>query len=61
MVVKIGINGLGRIGKCVFLQLLNDNEVKIGAINAVHLQITEIEDYLNHDSSHKIPKIKVDI
>ena len=61
MVVKIGINGLGRIGKCVFLQLLNDNEVKIGAINAVHLSVYEIEDYLNHDSSHKIPKIKVDI
>ena len=38
MSIKIGINGMGRIGKCVLLQLLNDNSVKIGAINAVNLK-----------------------
>ena len=53
MFVKVGINGLGRIGKCVLLQLLNDNEVEIVAINAVNLTVYEIEDYLNYDSAHK--------
>lgn len=61
MAIKIGINGLGRIGKCVFLQLLNDTDVKIGAVNAVNLHINELEDYLNYDSSHTTQKIKVNI
>ena len=61
MAIKIGINGLGRIGKCVFLQLLNDTDVKIGAVNAVNLHINELEDYLNYDSSHITQKIKVNI
>ena len=54
MFIKVGINGLGRIGKCVLLQLMEDNEVEIVAINAVILKINEIEDYLNYDSAHKI-------
>lgn len=61
MSIKIGINGMGRIGKCVLLQLINDNSVKICAINAVNLKIDEIEDYLNYDSAHKTEKINVDI
>ena len=31
--INIGINGFGRIGKCIFLQLLTDNKVNIKAIN----------------------------
>ena len=54
MFIKVGINGLGRIGKCVLLQLIEDNEVEIVAINAVNLNVNEIEDYLNYDSAHKI-------
>lgn len=61
MSIKIGINGLGRIGKCVLLQLINDNSVKICAVNAVNLKIDEIEDYLNYDSAHKTEKIEVKV
>ena len=61
MFIKVGINGLGRIGKCVLLQLMEDNEVEIVAINAVNLKINEIEDYLNYDSAHKIKLINFKI
>ena len=54
MFIKVGINGLGRIGKCLFHQLINDNNVEIVAINAVNLKINELEDYLNYDSAHKV-------
>ena len=61
MFIKVGINGLGRIGKCLFHQLINDNKVEIVAVNAVNLKITEIEDYLNYDSAHKakLPEFKI--
>ena len=42
MFIKVGINGLGRIGKCVLLQLIEDNEVEIVAINAVNLNVNEM-------------------
>ena len=32
----IGINGLGRIGKCIFLQLLNDPKIVISGINILN-------------------------
>lgn len=51
--IKIGINGFGRIGKCVFLQLLNNPTYNICCINALNISITEIEDYLKYDSVHK--------
>jgi glyceraldehyde 3-phosphate dehydrogenase len=53
--IKIGINGFGRIGKTCFLQLLNDPTVKICAINAVELENKWFEQYLRHDSVHKYP------
>jgi len=61
MFIKVGVNGLGRIGKCLFHQLINDNKVEIVAVNAVNLKITEIEDYLNYDSAHKakLPEFKI--
>ena len=49
----IGINGFGRIGKCCFLQLIDDKDVKIKCVNAPSLNIREIEDYLRYDSTHK--------
>ena len=61
MSIRIGINGLGRIGKCVLLQLINDNSVKVCSVNAVNLKIDEIEDYLNYDSAHKTEKVKIEI
>jgi glyceraldehyde-3-phosphate dehydrogenase/erythrose-4-phosphate dehydrogenase len=58
--IGIGINGFGRIGKCVFLQLLNNNNFSIKCLNATEIKVNEIEDYLNFDTSHKHNiKIKV--
>jgi len=50
--IKIGINGFGRIGKCCFLQLINDTDIEIKCINSVNLSINDIEDYLSYDSTH---------
>ena len=60
--INIGINGFGRIGKCVFLQLLNNANFSIKCINATEIKVSEIEDYLNFDTSHKHNiKIKVEV
>jgi len=53
---KIGINGFGRIGKCVFMQLLADPTIEIAAINAVNLTAETCEDYIKHDSVHHYDK-----
>ncbi len=48
----VGINGFGRIGKCIFLQLLNDPSIKICCINAPVLEMKYLEQYLKYDSVH---------
>lgn len=52
----IGLNGFGRIGKCIFLQLLNNDSLHIFAINAPDLNIDNIESYLKNDSVHLYKK-----
>ena len=59
--INIGINGFGRIGKCIFLQLLTDNKVNIKAININNLSINDIQEYINNDSIHYTLKYKVEI
>ena len=60
--INIGINGFGRIGKCVFLQLLNNANFSIKCLNATEIKVSEIEDYLNFDTTHKHNiKIKVEV
>jgi len=60
--INIGISGFGRIGKCVFLQLLNNVNFSIKCLNATEIKVSEIEDYLNFDTTHKHNiKIKVEI
>jgi glyceraldehyde 3-phosphate dehydrogenase len=60
--IKVGINGFGRIGKCLFLQLLENNNFSITCLNAPNININEIEDYLTYDTTHKHGiKIHVDI
>ncbi len=49
----IGINGFGRIGKCLFLQLINNKDIIVNAINAPDFDISKIEHYLKYDSVHK--------
>ena len=53
--VNIGINGLGRIGKSILIQLLNNkiNNINIKAINIPDFDIKNLETYLKNDSTHK--------
>ena len=50
--INIGINGLGRIGKSIFIQLIEDKEINVCVINIPGLDITNIETYLKNDSTH---------
>ena len=45
--IDIGINGFGRIGKCIFLQLIEDNYINIKAININNLSIEHFKDYIS--------------
>jgi glyceraldehyde 3-phosphate dehydrogenase len=47
----IGINGFGRIGKIVFLQLIEKN-ANVVAINVPGFDINNMETYLKYDSNH---------
>lgn len=49
----IGINGFGRIGKIIFIQLLKENDICVKAINIPDFDINNFISYLKHDSSHK--------
>lgn len=54
--IKIGINGFGRIGKCIFIQLINNPKFSIKCINATSIKVKEIEEYLRYDSTHHYNK-----
>ncbi len=54
--INVGINGFGRIGKCVFIQLLNNKNFTIRCINVTGMKVTEIEEYLKYDSTHQYDK-----
>lgn len=54
--MSIGINGFGRIGKCIFLQLIDHPTLHVNAINAPDFDIKKIEVYLKHDSVHHYNK-----
>ena len=57
----IGINGLGRIGKCIFIQLLKEKVCRVKAINIPGFDIRNIETYLTYDSTHKAIDFKYSI
>lgn len=48
---NVGINGLGRIGKCVLLQLLEE-KCSIKAINIPGFNVNNLQTYLEHDTVH---------
>ena len=52
--IRIGINGFGRIGKCILLQLIHNPLYQICALNAIDMTPEYIEDYLKYDSTHKM-------
>lgn len=54
--ISIGLNGFGRIGKCVFLQLIYNNNIDIKVINAPDFDIHSLESYLKRDTVHKYRK-----
>ena len=41
--INVGINGLGRIGKCILLQLLENDNFNIKAINVSSLRTNSIQ------------------
>lgn len=51
--IRVGINGFGRIGKLIFIQLLKNKNISIEAINAPSLDMKYVETYLKYDSVHK--------
>ena len=53
---NIAINGFGRIGKCLFLQLMNNDNIVVKAINIPDFDITYFEHYLKTDSNHSYNK-----
>ena len=56
IMISIGLNGFGRIGKCVFLQLIYNNNIDIKVINAPDYDLNNLESYLKRDSVHKYNK-----
>jgi glyceraldehyde 3-phosphate dehydrogenase len=58
--IKVGINGFGRIGKCLLLQLLENPKYFITCLNAPSILIDEIQDYLAYDTTHK-HSIKINV
>ena len=51
MSIKVGINGFGRIGKCILLQMLELEDFQINVINT-SLDVESIGRYVNRDSVH---------
>ena len=49
----IGINGFGRIGKALFLQLLGEKICRVRAVNIPGFDVENMEQYLKFDSVHK--------
>ena len=54
--LSIGINGFGRIGKCVFLQLIYNPHMDVKVINAPDFDIQNMDSYLKRDSVHQYNK-----
>jgi glyceraldehyde 3-phosphate dehydrogenase len=54
--IKIGINGFGRIGKCILIQLITNPKFSIKCLNATGIKVKEIEEYLRYDSTHHYGK-----
>ena len=51
--INVGLNGVGRIGKCLLMQMTKDPHFRIRAINCSSLSAHQYADYLSYDSSHK--------
>ena len=52
--LRVGINGIGRIGKAVFRQILDSPRLKVVAINDVNPDKANIAYQLKYDSQYGI-------
>jgi glyceraldehyde 3-phosphate dehydrogenase len=52
MVVKVGINGFGRIGRIVFRNAIEHNDVEIVAVNDPFIEPHYAAYMLKYDSTH---------
>lgn len=60
MSIKIGINGIGRIGKLVFLSALNRNNIEVVSVNDL-VSIEYLAYILKYDSIHSYFKKNINI
>ena len=58
--LKIGINGFGRIGRMVFRAALNRNDVQVVAINDL-LDVNHLAYLLKYDSVHGVCKAEIKV
>jgi len=50
---SLGINGFGRIGKAIFMLLIEHESLYVAAINAPGINVNTLESYIKRDSVHK--------
>ena len=55
MVVKVGINGFGRIGRIVFRNAVEHNDVEIVAVNDPFIEPKYAVSYASHCASLSVP------
>ena len=53
-IIKIGINGLGRIGRSIFNIALNHKNIEVTVINELNTNIDNIIYTLNYDSTYGV-------
>lgn len=58
--LTVAINGLGRIGKLLFLMIIKRNDIQVGAINC-GIPVIDLPTYLGYDSVHGRESLDFDI
>lgn len=53
MVVKVGINGFGRIGRLVLRASLSNPEARVVAINEPFMDVDYMVIFINYGSDHR--------
>lgn len=65
MVIKVGINGFGRIGKLLFRIIedlrLNGKDIKVTAINCPSISSENLIYLINYDSVHSLSKYNIKV
>jgi glyceraldehyde 3-phosphate dehydrogenase len=61
MVVKVGINGFGRIGRIVFRNAVEHSDVEIVAVNDPFIEPKYAEYMLKYDSTHGVFKGTIEV